>query len=250
MFGLETLAAGALSIAGNYLSARQQQNAQMDLQKQQQKWQEKMSNTAHQREIADLQAAGLNPVLSGMGGQGASTPSGGMGEAQMADMGKSITDSINTATQAKSAEAQIKNLEANTAKQKQETAKTKSEKNLIDIQAQIEPQVANAKIRLDNAQSAKARQDIQESISREFANTISNKLKSMDLEKRQKNYWIELEIYQKELENQLIDAGFDQTTIGLILKSVGKTMGAASPFIEKHGGNTYNFTTSPQVVNY
>lgn len=107
MFGIDDAIAGVFSLAGgeraNQASAKQAA--------QQRSFQDYESSTAHQREVADLRKAGLNPILSGTGGSGASTPAGAM--AQQSD---TVTPAIATAMQSSRNKAEVKNLEASAKK--------------------------------------------------------------------------------------------------------------------------------------
>lgn len=81
MFGIDDLALATVGSAliggaGSFFGAKSQNEASAKLAAENREWQERMSNTAHQREVDDLRAAGLNPILSATGGKGASTPSG------------------------------------------------------------------------------------------------------------------------------------------------------------------------------
>lgn len=119
-FSAAAIGSGIAGIGGSLLtnaSNKRQAQRQMD-------FQERMSSTAHQREVKDLVAAGLNPLLSATGG-GSSTPQGAA-----ATMEDSATKGITSAIEAKT-------LGLAMQKQKEEINLLKSQKHKTDVDAEV-----------------------------------------------------------------------------------------------------------------
>lgn len=178
------IAGAATSIGGNIFSAKQNQKYSkhlMNIQNQfnaeeaekQRNWEEKMSNTAHQREMSDLEQAGLNPVLSANSGAvtptGATASSSQQSAAKIANLGDTMINAYNAYLTAKKIgldeDKTPSEIKKNIAEAKNMTSQavkndilTPSEKKQIDKNVEVleSEKVKNtAQVSALNSQSAK-----------------------------------------------------------------------------------------------
>ena len=102
-----TIIAAGIGAAAGLLGGSSANQAARGLSREQMAFQERMSSTAHQREVKDLRKAGLNPILSAQ--KGASSPGGAMPTVR--NIGQEAVNSALAASQARTAGYQADILE-------------------------------------------------------------------------------------------------------------------------------------------
>lgn len=165
MFGIDDLAfatIGSALIGGiaSSFGAEEQNSTARDIANQNNATQIELANTAHQREVKDLTAAGLNPILSA-GGGGAAVPTMQAAPVQntLAGVTSSATQMASTVSDVAAKIATVDNISADTANKRVTNALLSNQVTGSSIENKLKATEENFRWGLLSNQSAKAGYD-------------------------------------------------------------------------------------------
>lgn len=163
-------------------------DANKNMAREQMAFQERMSNSAHQRQVADMREAGINPMMSAMQ-SGASQPAGAMAVAQNEhkDTQQALQNMAHNAMQMRKLEEDINLTKAQTDNVKTQTTVKKGDEPFAKLKNKVGEAGLHLLDKLSTEKTSSSTKSVKESLDKASKRMKETRRRNDAERKRQKN---------------------------------------------------------------